>query len=57
MKNFYELLDVFEKASFEEIKKAYKSQALRYHPDRHEPQKKQWAEGKFKEISLFLANV
>ena len=36
MKNPYEVLGIKEGASIEEIKKAYKEQVKKYHPDRHQ---------------------
>ncbi len=51
-KNYYKVLGVSESASAEEIKKAYRSLALKYHPDRNPNAKdKKEAESKFKEIS------
>lgn len=34
MKNYYEILDLKECSSVDEIKRAYRSLALRHHPDR-----------------------
>jgi len=47
--DYYELLGVARNASEEEIKKAYRKMALKYHPDRNQGNKS--AEEKFKEVS------
>ena len=51
MKNYYEILEVNKKASREIIDKAYKVLVKKYHPDLYEPQKKQYATKKTKEIN------
>ena len=47
-KNYYKVLNVAKKANKDEIKKAYRKLAMKYHPD-HNPGDKA-AEEKFKEI-------
>ena len=50
MADYYETLGVAKGASADDIKKAYRKLALKYHPDRNQGNKE--AEEKFKEISI-----
>lgn len=48
--DYYDILGVAKGASADEIKKAYRKQALEWHPDKHK-EEKEVAEKKFKEIN------
>jgi len=49
--DYYDILGVSKGASKEELKKAYRKQALEWHPDRHQGEDKVAAEKRFKEIN------
>lgn len=49
--NYYNILGVDKTATQDQIKKAYKKAALKYHPDRNQGKNEAAAEAKFKEIS------
>lgn len=50
-RDYYEVLGISKGASADEVKKAYRNLALKYHPDRVSADKKKEAEERFKEIS------
>jgi hypothetical protein len=49
-KDYYEILQVHYKAGPEVIKRAFKTLAAEYHPDKHPTSKKKWADERFKRI-------
>jgi curved DNA-binding protein CbpA len=50
MKDYYQILCIERKASEEDIRKAFRRLALKFHPDRNPEAPKLW-EDKFKEIN------
>ncbi|MBN1526126.1 MAG: DnaJ domain-containing protein, partial [Candidatus Omnitrophica bacterium] len=50
-RDYYEVLGLSKTASADEVKRAYRNLALKYHPDRVSADKKKEAEERFKEIS------
>lgn len=50
-KDYYSTLGVSKKADVKQIKRAYKKQARRWHPDKHKPKDKDKATAKFQEIA------
>jgi len=50
MKDYYEILGIERNANEEDIRKAFRRLALKFHPDRHQEAPKLW-EDKFKEIN------
>ena len=50
-RDYYEVLGLSKNASADDVKKAYRNLALKYHPDRVPAEKKKESEEKFKEVS------
>ena len=50
-RDYYEILGIAKNATQDEIKRAYRQLALKYHPDRVPAEQKKEAEEKFKELS------
>ena len=50
-RDYYEILGVQKSSSLDEVKKAYRELALKFHPDRVPHEQKKEAEEKFKDIS------
>ena len=49
-RDFYDILGVAKNASEDDIKKAYRKQAMKYHPDRNQGDKAKESEERFKEV-------
>lgn len=50
-KNHYRILEVDRHASPEVIEKAYKALAMKYHPDKWPPERREWATAKMQELN------
>ena len=56
-RDYYEILGVQKTANLDEVKKAYRELALKFHPDRVPSEQKKEAESRFKEISEAYAVI
>ena len=56
-KDYYEVLEVAKDAREEEIKRAYKKLAFKYHPDKNPGDAQEEAESKFKEVAEAYATL
>ena len=54
-KDYYKVLGVDKKATQDEIKKAYRKLAVKFHPDKNKGNKE--AENKFKEVNEIQLNL
>ena len=54
-RDYYDVLGVSKSSSKDELKKAYRKLAMKYHPDRNPDD--QEAADKFKELSLSLIHI
>lgn len=55
--NYYDVLGISREASIYEIKRAYRTLSLKWHPDRCPPDKKDEAQSKFQEINAAYENL
>jgi DnaJ-class molecular chaperone len=49
--DYYEMIEVSPRASPEVIKRAYRTLIERYHPDKHPPERRPWAEEMTKQLN------
>lgn len=56
-KSYYELLEVSQDAGDADIKRAYRHQALKFHPDRRNTQERRLAELRFRLINEAYAHL
>jgi molecular chaperone DnaJ len=51
-KDYYELLEVSRNASLEVIRRAYRVLVEKFHPDKHPPERRPWAEEITKQLNV-----